>query len=740
MAIERLHEHASLTIDGHAHEVVALTGEEALSTLFRFEVTCALAGPPPDPAALLGHPTEIVLHDGFGVSRHVHGIVSAAEVVPGDDGRGELVVEIRPAAWRLTLGRDCRVFQESTVVDIVKEVVAAAKCPTRWETTASYPTRVYTVQYREDDWTFVARLLEEEGIYTWFDHGSGASVLVFSDTSVAAHELVGGAHIPFAWQSGARADGEIVEELGSGTEIVPDKFSVSSFDLNRPLLKVGASRGEGPLEIYRAPAGGPESPAVCESRARTLQEIAGAQKRKVAGLSSSVRLVPGRVFEISNHPIPRLDQRYLVTRASYAIEQRRRGATASADRAYQCHFGAIAAKTPFRAPQVTAPAEQPGAQSGLVVGTPGQEIHTDSLARVRVQQRWDRLGAKDHTAGKWMRVAQRGSAESMLFPRIGWTVLTFNEEGAIDAPTVYNRIPDAEHRPPYALPENKTRVVWKTATTPGGGSHNEIRFEDKKGLEEMYLEASRDMNVLVQHLKSEFVERDQTRFVGVNQTVNVGQRMLETVRRDQKVHIGAKETIHAAASAARTVGGNELEAIGGARDLTVGDSHLSSTQKTRSLTVGAAMIDVTLGEVTATAGLYTALVGGAVVKLSMQTITEDAGKASVQLVGGAKVEIAAKKRETDVKKRLFETVGGPMLLETADKWIDNAEKRWSLTAGAALSGKAPGVWIEATDEIVLRSGASVLTIKPDGVELRAPKFDLSSSPNLTLDAPVIEHN
>ena len=128
------------------------------------------------------------------------------------------------------------------------------------------------------------------------------------------------------------------------------------------------------------------------------------------------------------------------------------------------------------------------------------------------------------------------------------------------------------------------------------------------------------------------------------------------------------------------------------------------------------------------------------VKLSAKTITEDAGKASVQLVGGAKIEIAKKSRATDVKKRLFETVGGPMVLSTEDKWIDNAEDAWSLTAAAALEGSAPGVWIEATDEIVLVCGASTLTVKPDGVELRAPKLDLSSCPNLSLDAAVIEHN
>ncbi|MBI4955259.1 MAG: type VI secretion system tip protein VgrG [Myxococcales bacterium] len=739
MATERTFEHVTFQIDGQSHEVVSLAGEEGLSTLFRFEVECAGGPVPADPAALLGAPAAITLHDGRGTARTVHGIVAEASARGQDDGHSALVVVVRPAAYKLTLGRDSRPFQASDVVAIVTEVVAAASCPTRWETNASYPKRAYTVQYREDDWSFVSRLLEEEGIYYWFDHQGGASTLVFGDTSIAAPDLPGGAHIRFAKESGLHADAELIEELGTTTQVTSGKFTVGSFDPHKPLLKVTATTGQGPFEIYRAPGGGPESPSVCAARARTLSEMAGTARSSVAGLTSSVRVVPGMALEVTDHPTERLDRKYLVTSASYRVVQRRR-AGAGDGPPYACRFTAIPHATPYRAPEVTPRAAQPGAQSGVVVGMPGMEIHTDALARVRVQQHWDRVGTRDHTSGKWMRVAQRGSAESMLFPRIGWTVLTFNEEGAVDAPSVFNRIPDAEHPPPYPLPAGKTRLVIKTATTPGGGSHNEIRFEDLKGAEEMLLQASRDMNVLVKNLKTEFVERDQSRVVGQSQFVTVGNRMLETVRNDQTIAIGAKETITAKSGAARTVNLNETETVGGSRTLKVGGSHTLSAAKTRSLAVGTALLDVTLGNVSATAGLATTLVGGAALKLSGASIAEDAGQAALQLVGGAKLELAKKSRNTDVKQGLTETVGGVMSLDTADAYVDNAETRWELTAGASIRAEAPSVWIEAKDKIELSCGASVVTIRPDSVEIKAAKFDLSSCPEMVLDTKLVEHN
>ena len=314
---------------------------------------------------------------------------------------------------------------------------------------------------------------------------------MLADTSAAAPDLSGGARVAFAYETGLAGRSEAIEEMGGVVAVAPTKFSVRSFDPARPKLEVGASVGSGAFEVYEAPGGGPESPAHCALRARLMAEAAGASKAGIAGVSTSVRLAPGRVVAIDGHPIARLSGRYLVTGVTYEVQQRGASTKEDDERAYTCRFTAIEQAVPFRPEAVTPLAQQAGLQSGVVIGAAGAEVFPDPAGRVRVQLHWDREGTRDDVSGKWMRVAQRGTADSMLLPRIGWNVLMFNDEGTVDAPNVLSRIHDAEHPPAYPLPANKTRVVFKTATTPGGGSFNELYFEDRKGQEEMFVNASR---------------------------------------------------------------------------------------------------------------------------------------------------------------------------------------------------------------------------------------------------------
>jgi type VI secretion system secreted protein VgrG len=729
-------EHVSLHIGKTEHEVVELSGEERLSQLFRFDLTCAIAGAPPSIADLIGEEAEIVLRDGHGGERSIRGLVASASVRVSDADHAELSVEVRPFPFPLTVGRDCRAFQTMTVVDITKKVIEPVAGPKRFELGGSYPSRAYTVQYREDDWTFATRLCEDEGIFYWFDHAEG-SALVFGDDSTGAPDAAGGALIPFAYESGMVASQEVIVELATTTRAASTKFTVGSFDYNRPLLKVIASVGDGPHEHYDAPGGGPEDPGICEARARTRLEASKAAREGVEGATTSVRLYPGVVFQLVDHPMTRLDGRYLVVGARYRVHQRRRGAS---ERAYTCEIAAIRAATKYRAPEELPRPKQLGAQSGMVIGPPGEEIYSDPLARVRVQSHWDRLGMRDALSGTWMRVSQRGSADSLLFPRIGWTVLSFNEEASVDTPSVFNRIPDAEHMPPYPLPDNKTRLVFKTATTPGGGSFNEIRMEDKKGEEEMFINASRDMNIWAKHIKNERIERDQARSIGSNHTLTVGDSFMAQVGRDQAIQVGRNESLTVHAGRTAEVDANHTIAIGGMRKIETGTESLLSTEKSRRLTVGAAMIEVSLGTISSDGGIYTTLAGGAVIKASGASISEDVGKMSAQLIGGVKIEKAKMNRSIDVKKQYYETVGGTMMLDSGGTYVDNAQKTSKWRVAAAMSLGAPSLHIEAKDKIVLRVGSSTITILPDSVEIKTPSFDLGSAAKLDYDAKTIQHN
>jgi len=422
------------------------------------------------------------------------------------------------------------------------------------------------------------------------------------------------------------------------------------------------------------------------------------------------------------------------------VTQRRRGAATVAARPYLCRFQAVAQGASYRPPAKAPVARQAGLQSGIVVGAAGQEVFPDASGRVRVQLRWDRGGRRDEASGKWMRVAQRGVGESMLFPRVGWSVLTLNEEGSVDAPSVLSRIHDAEHPPTYALPANKTRLVFKTATTPGGGSHNEIRFEDRKGAEEMLIHASRDMGVLIKSTKQEAVGRDSLRRVEVDHDLGVEQDHAERVVSDQKVSIRASEELSIAGGRGKLIQGNEKETIAGKRSLKTGASSTTTVAGKRSLSVGAALVDSSLGTI-ATSGRTTHIVvGGAKVAITAASMSETAKYLGVQSIGCAKLEYTKKQRTLEVKKRHFETVGGTMVLTTEGAFGETASEIASYQVGALLSATAPDVVIEASERIELRCGASSITILPTRVEINTPAFKLDGAASLVALTKKIEHN
>lgn len=742
-------EHAALWIDDAPFEVVALSGREAISELFRYEIRCTGPEGGAEPTALAGAAARILLADGFGAERTIHGIVAEVEERAHDHGRVHLTLVVRPTAWSLTLGRGCRVFQDSTVREIVDQILRAAPgfgagrgVRARWELSTVLAPHVYCAQYREDDWSFVRRLLEEEGLYAWFDHADGETTLVFADDSASASDLTGGARIVSSPATGMDRPRECLLELGPTARVAPTKFTVGSFNPANPKLTVRGSAGEGALEIYDAEGGAPDSPDGCGRQAKLMAEAAAAGSKGARGVATSVRLVPGRVVEVAEHALSRLDGRYLVVESTCEVTQRRRdeGGAANEARSYLCRFRFIPETQAFRLPRVTPRGKQSGLQIGAVVGPSGAEIHPDATGRVRVQYPWDRDGQRDERAGKWMRVAQRGTADSMLLPRMGWNVVTFNEEGEIDAPAVLSRLHDAEHPPAYALPENATRVVFKTATTPGGGSFNEVHFEDKSGAEEMFLNASKDMRVLVQNDRTERVSRDAARMIGNDHTFSVDADYTDVVKRDQTVAIGNDETIEVQGASTKVVTGDETNTIAGRRSITVGGHHTDQVGETRRLGVGAAQIDTTLGTITSTAKHTSILVGAAMIRATAASMVEANGWLGVQTIGGAKIELAKTNRVVQVGKNQLETVGGTMTLTAGGAYKDDAATTSTWTVVGAAAGRAPVILFEAKTRLQIKVGPTIITLTADDVTIAGTSLDLSHAAAVVVNTPQASHN
>jgi type VI secretion system secreted protein VgrG len=440
----------------------------------------------------------------------------------------------------------------------------------------------------------------------------------------------------------------------------------------------------------------------------------------VTGRSATLRLVPGRTFELEDLPTAGAEGAQLVTWTRLEVA-RREGPGAGVWNASTA-FRAQPADLPFRAPLVTPRPQKGGLQLAEIVGPPGEEIHIDEAGRVRAQLRWDRDPRHSDRSGTFMRVAQRATSGSMLLPRSGWNVLASFEEGSPDLPSVVGRVYDAEHGPPYALPENKTKNAYKTATTPGGGSFNEVQFETAQGREKMTLAASNDMSLLVGNDENVNVSVSSERTVGGNAFLSVGANASEFVGGDDALSVAGSQGIKAAETHGRGVDGSESETIAGGRSFGSGRTAENKVAGSRKLAVSTAMIDATLGPIKTDGASVKVLVGGALVRASAKKVVESVKLASAQTVGGAKIELAVKSRAIAVGGRMLETVGGAMVLDSGQSIRITGKNYNELEAGLLTSVEAPTIVVNAKQQIVVGCGGSAIIVSDGSVEIRGATF------------------
>jgi type VI secretion system secreted protein VgrG len=720
----------SLTVGGADLAVSRVKGRFALSAPFSFDVVAFSTGQAPALADLLGQPFTLSLADHLERSLVVRGVVTEVERRDGGVFRLALDPEVAP----LAVGRDSRVFQDMTVVDIVNDVLDRAGIPSsayRWSIAGSYPKRVYCAQYGESDWAFIERLLAEEGVYYTFECGEDATVLVFADDSTAAPEIEGGAEIVFSDDDGLHAARDAVIRVGVTKSIAPDAVRLRDYNQEKPRLGLDAKAGSGTFEVYDFP-GRFSVPAEGDRLARVRLEALRAKRHVVFGETSSLELRSGSIFELTSHPIESLNARYLLDEVSFGWREGQDGVAV--------HWTAIPASTPYRARRNAFTATPGGPQTGVVVGAPGQEIHPDKTGRIRVQLYWDRTGKRDDKASTWMRVGQFALGGSMIIPRIGWDVLVGHHEGDIDAPLVQTHLYDGKFPVPYALPANKTRTAWQTATTPGGGSTNEMRFEDKAGSEQIFINASKDMNVVVGDNKAEKVGVDCTEKIGSNLDVTVGSKLKVGIGSNQDVSIGASESLTISGSRMVNVGGSEIATIGASRSVTVIKGSNLEAKGGRTVTVGGSLLAASaLGVNRMALGTFSFTVGGAWINAAGTGLSDMTLGACAETVGGAKINAGAAGCSVSVKGAAAETVGGAYIVAAGGNATESATGSLAITVGGAFLANAPSIEIEAESEISVRVGGASLTVKSGSVEVKAPTL---ASPGATIkkSGSTIKHN
>ncbi|NJD06638.1 MAG: type VI secretion system tip protein VgrG [Methylococcaceae bacterium] len=548
-----------------------MAGSEQLSALFEYDVELLSPDSDIDPEQLLGQNVTIKLELPQGGWRYFNGHVSRFGHYGTLDFLAIYRALIRPWPWFLTCNADCRIFQNKTIPDIVKEIFRIHG-HTEFEEKLSetYKPREYCVQYRETDFNFVSRLLEEEGIGYFFRHTDGKHTLVMTDSVHAYSPFEGYAEVPFIHPGNTeRYKQDHIDEWMFAQEVQPGAFAATNYDFTKPRADLKAksmvqrSHPHSKYELFDYPGPHVETEHG-ESYTRRRIEEHHARFEQGTGHGNARGLACGYRFKLMGYPRDDRNREYLVTGARFQLYSNAYlSSMAGAPEEYSCQFSAIDAKTVFRPQRVTPKPFVQGPQTAVVTGPAGEEIYTDEHGQVKVKFHWDRYSQKDETSSCWVRVSHPWAGQgwgAISIPRIGQEVIVDFLEGDPDRPIITGRVYNADTRAPFALPGAAVISGIKSDTHKGAG-YNEISMDDTAGKEKFLIHSQYDMTTTVRN--------NDTQHVMVDRTIHVDGKHTETIKKDLRLTVAEGDQVnivesgHLHIQAAQTitlkVGGSTLQ-------------------------------------------------------------------------------------------------------------------------------------------------------------------------------------
>lgn len=723
---------ATFEIAGESYDLLTCSIVERLDEIPRLEARLWKDGGLPKPVELLGGAAVLQLGDvnAFDAGRPFKGMVVEAERRVDTSGRPYVAVVVCPPLWKLTKRTDLRTFQKIAVADIVKEVLDKAGVPHRLETQGSYDEREYVVQYRETDFDFLRRLLSEEGIAFAYDHE--AEEVVFFDDPAG----IGDAKetpLPYRSEFGFDQTGASVWKVSEVATVVSDKTALREYDFKRPRFNVEGDAeskddGEHALEVYSFPARSVKEPTV-KRWAQVLLDAIQCRRDVVSGAASSWSLAPGLKFSIEEHPFEDLNTELLVVGTHLEHEDERSPFRAEAGPARtKLSFEAIPTeKSSYRPERRPRGREVAGIQTGVTTGASGQEVHVDDHGRVNVQFPWDRQGKKDETSSVPMRTIQLPTGGSMFLPRVGWEVVVQHDEGDVDLPLVMGRLYNAEKPPPYALPGGAARSSIQTATTPGGGSTNELRTDDTKGSEEMFFNASKDMTVMVNNNATESVGNNATLDVAANQTVDITNSITVSIGSNQSIDVGGNQKASVETFKVDQCADHTYD-IGGNRDMKVGGDHKHTIGASEAVDVGGMKTDLVVGKISEQAtGNMTLDVSAARVSLTAADYNAEIGGDHTITAGAAHIVASFASVSSDTTGTSMTKVAGAKVNLVDGDRSETAGASYTAVAAGATIVKADNITFEAEGVLSLVMGASTLTLTPASVSIAGISLKLDGA-------------
>lgn len=474
-----------------------------------------------------------------------------------------------------------RIWQDLSVKDIIEkqlEECGLGADHVEMKLTETYLVRDFCVRYDESVLAFVNRLCEEEGIYYFWDLVGGKPKIVFADDSSNAPAIDGDEEVKFVEGGGLADQHDSVWRIFDRRREVSGKFTLRDFNLEKPKLDLTAHKDSdknADLEVYDYPgiyADVGEGKRLAEVRLQAEQ----VERHLVDLEGDCARIHAGRKLKIAQSEHHDVSGEFFVVAVTHHMTRiaGEKGAGTLADESYVTTATVLPKKEKFRAPRITPKPIIEGPQTARVVcpsGAQSEEVHTDEYGRAKVKFHWDLGPAEDDKASAWFRVGQIQTSGSMMLPRLSWEVIMEFEEGDPDRPLVTGKFYNGAQMPPYALPEGKTRTSVQSASSPGGGGRNEIRFEDKAGGEEIMIHSQKDTTIKAANNKTKNVGKNETASVKVDRTLQVGadqevkitKASQNSIGGNHSVSVGAVRKVECNAVTGLTTGGDASTSVGG---------------------------------------------------------------------------------------------------------------------------------------------------------------------------------
>jgi type VI secretion system secreted protein VgrG len=642
--------------------------EEGVSRPYLYSLDLLSEDAELDPADLLRQPVLVTVEAEEGRPPVLtHGIVRSFVQLDMSRELTRYHAEVVPALWFLTQTRDCRIFQEKTVLEIVAEVLDE---PTSVGAIAydircarSYPLRTYCVQYRESDFNFISRLLEDEGIFYWFEHDEDDHTLVLADSHTSFEECPGYGQVRM--DSLGAPDEEVVRSLVQEHAVGSYEVTLADYDPLQSSLRLNgtaSSAGDPRDPVFDYPGHFTEL-EVGEYRAQIDLERREKGRRRATGTSTCRGLRAGFIIGIDGHYRPDANARYYLDRVRHRAEAGSFRADGRTDFDYTNEFVALPDDVPYRPDLAARRPRIHGTQTAVVVGKQGEEVWVDEHGRVKVQFHWDKYGQNDENSSCWVRVSTQTAGKNwghVEIPRIGHEVLVDFLEGDPDRPVIVGSLYNDEMTTPFPLPDNGVKSGIKTYSSKGGGGFNEISLDDSKGSELINVHAQKDLTEAVLNDRTRSVGHDEAVTVANDQTVTVKEgnaellvdaanrrvivaeqyyRLAKTVYEEAQEKIESKVgdqltttdtgkiEMRATADSTHTLTSSKIESKVGSKSST------SVEDGTVTLKVGGATVTVTANSIELAFGSSSVTVDGSGVSISGTSVSVD-GASEVALTGG----------------------------------------------------------------------------------------------------------